>query len=124
MQELSVSEGLAKAMALPGVKGVMLADYNSGMVLGKEGGGLDLDIAAAGNTQVVRAKLVTMQELNLDDEIEEILICLRREYHVLIPIPDKQLFFYVVLNRDKNLASARYGARDIFKQVNTDWTAL
>jgi hypothetical protein len=42
------------------------------------GGGkyLDLDVAAASNTEVIRAKMRTMESLRLDDTIEDILITL------------------------------------------------
>jgi hypothetical protein len=40
--------------------------------LGALGGGkyLDLDVAAAGNTEVIRAKMRTIESLRLDDTIE------------------------------------------------------
>ncbi len=42
---------------IDGFLGACLVDSESGMVLGKQStGALDLDLAAAGNTQVIRAK--------------------------------------------------------------------
>ena len=64
----------------------MIVDYDSGMSLGSVGGGLDLDVAAAGNTQVVRAKMETMSELGLEGNIEDILITLNDAYHVIRPL--------------------------------------
>lgn len=50
------------------------------MVLAQaRGGPVNLEIAAASNTEVVRAKLKTMKALNLQDNIEDILITLNRQ---------------------------------------------
>ena len=73
------------------------------------GGGIDLEIAAAGNTEVVRSKMRTMELLKTQDEIEDILITLGKQYHLLRPIKkEKGLFLYFVLDRGRaNLALAR-----------------
>src|SRR6478752_6244917 len=53
--------------SIEGAVGAALVDYTSGMALGTVGGGKDLDltVAAAGNTDVVRAKVRTMEMLGL-----------------------------------------------------------
>jgi hypothetical protein len=86
-----------------------LVDANSGMMLGSAGTGLDLDVAAAGNTEVVRSKIKTMKALNLKDEIEDILISLGKQYHIIRPVTKSPgLFFYLVLDKSRsNLALAR-----------------
>jgi len=92
-----------------GALAAAIVDSNSGMILESGGSGLDLELAAAGNTEVVRAKLKTMKSLGLQDTIEDILITLGKQYHILRPI-DKHdgLFIYVVLDKSKsNLALAR-----------------
>ncbi|MFF2661599.1 hypothetical protein ACFVUH_30080, partial [Kitasatospora sp. NPDC058032] len=64
---------LKQAMTtIEGAIGAALVDYNSGMALATlDGpGGLDLNVAAAGNTDVVRAKMRTMDMLGLTDGIE------------------------------------------------------
>jgi hypothetical protein len=54
----------------------MLGRLGQRQSLGQLGRGkcLDLDVAAAGNTEVVRAKMRTIESLRLDDTIEGILI--------------------------------------------------
>ena len=60
---------LKESMTIEGGLGVALVDYTSGMALGVVGGGKDLDltVAAAGNTDVVRAKLRAMEMLGLTE---------------------------------------------------------
>ena len=75
--ETALKEALT---SIEGATGAALVDYTSGMALGTMGGSksFDLNVAAAGNTDVVRAKLRTMEHLGLKDEIEDILITLVR----------------------------------------------
>ena len=56
---------LKEMMAIDGALGAVVVDYNSGMALGALGGSKDLDlqVAAAGNTEVVKAKMRTMESL-------------------------------------------------------------
>jgi predicted regulator of Ras-like GTPase activity (Roadblock/LC7/MglB family) len=110
-----LKESMSEVMSVDGAMAVAIVDSNSGMMLGSEGSGVDLDVAAAGNTEVVRAKMKTMKALKLNDEIEDILISLGRQYHIIRPVASKPgLFFYVVLDRNKaNLAMARRKVLDI-----------
>jgi hypothetical protein len=110
---MNIDTALKEAMSITGAVGVALVDYESGMSLGTGGGGewLDLEVAAAGNTEVVRAKLRVMSSLALNDTIEDILITLHRQYHLirLINTSRNSLFLYLVLDRERaNLALARH----------------
>jgi hypothetical protein len=111
----SVTESIAELLKIDGGIACAVVDANSGMVLGKDGTGVNLDIAAAGNTEVVRAKLKTMKSLGIKDKIEDILITLNTQYHIIRPIVDKPgLFIYLVLDKAKaNLAMARYKVNEI-----------
>jgi hypothetical protein len=105
-------EALATLMELDGVLGVCIVDSNSGMMLGSAGGSasFNLEVAAAGNTEVVRSKRKTMRSLGLNDPIEDVLITLGRQYHLLRPLRSNDaLFIYIALDRSKaNLAFARH----------------
>ncbi|MGW5722493.1 hypothetical protein ACWEVP_40415 [Amycolatopsis sp. NPDC003865] len=116
---MTIELALKEAMSIPGALGATLVDYDSGMSLGSAGGGewLDLDVAAAGNTEVVRAKLRVMASLGLDDAIEDILITLHRQYHLIRPLTargNSTLFLYLALDRERaNLALARHSLKRI-----------
>lgn len=105
--------------SIDGVLGVALVDCSSGMALGVIGGGKDLDltVAAAGNTDVVRAKLRTMEMLGLKDEIEDILITLGSQYHLIRLLKGRGsagLFLYLALDKTRaNLAMARHQLKKI-----------
>jgi len=113
----NVEDSLKEAMTITGSVGVALVDFGSGMTLGTAGGGpnLNLEVAAAGNTEVIRAKLKTMQSLGLDDRIEDILISLGGQYHLIRILSKHQgLFMYLALLRDgSNLALARHKLQTI-----------
>ncbi|VTU19129.1 hypothetical protein SRS16CHR_02370 [Variovorax sp. SRS16] len=110
----SIEQSLSQAMSIDGAMCAALVDSNSGMVLGQAGSGVDIELAAAGNTEVVRAKMRTMQSLKLNDSIDDILITLGKQYHIIRPIASNAgLFFYIVLDKARaNLALARRKVQD------------
>ncbi len=105
----TINDSLQQLMATDGALACAVVDYGSGMLLGAAGGGIDLELAAGGNTEVMRSKLKTMQMLGLDDSIDDILITLGKQYHLLRPLARaNDLFAYYVLDKSKaNLALAR-----------------
>lgn len=88
-----------------------IVDSSSGMTLAVDGGGesFNIEMAAAGNTDVVRKKRDVMKKLKLNDKIEDILISLQKQYHLIRPLESNDaLFIYVALDRSKaNLGMAR-----------------
>jgi len=105
----NINESLQELMSLDGAMGGCIVDYMSGMVLGMTGGGVDLELAAAGNSQVVKAKVATMKSLGIKGEIEDMLITLESQLHIIRPTASHEgLFIYLVLDKSKaNLALAR-----------------
>ena len=106
---------------IDGFVGACLVDSDSGMVLGMAGGqALNLDMAAAGNTEVVRAKRKTMKALALADRIEDILISLGSQYHLIRPLDSNDaLFIYLALDRQRsNLGMARMELKQFEKTLN------
>ena len=102
---------LQRLTELDGFIGASIVDSKSGMMLDSSGGGaINLELAAAGNSEVLRAKYKTMGTLGLEDTIEDILITLGGQYHLLRPFAKQRaLFVYLVLDKSKaNLAMGRH----------------
>ncbi|WP_112467812.1 hypothetical protein [Streptomyces triticisoli] len=118
--EVSLKEMMA---AVEGALGAAVVDYTSGMALGTLGGGKDLDltIAAAGNTDVIRAKVRTMEQLGLQSQIEDVLITLGSQYHLIRLVTGRNgngLFLYLVLDKGRsNLAMARHQLKRVEEQL-------
>ena len=116
----NTKETLPKLMEIDGCLGCCIVDSNSGMMLASSGGGaINLELAAAGNTEVVRAKRKTIKALGLNDAIEDILITLGLQYHLLRPLrTNDSLFIYVALDKSKaNLAMARHALANVERDL-------
>jgi hypothetical protein len=120
---LSIDAALKEMMSVEGALGAALVDYGSGMSLGEVcvSKDLDLTVAAAGNTEVVRAKMRTMEMLRMNDAIEDILITLGRQYHLIRPLTSRAgagLFLYLALEKARaNLALARHQIRTVSENI-------
>ena len=120
----NIETSLKEAMTIEGAIGVALVDFTSGLTLGVMGGGatMDMNVAAAGNTDVVRAKMRTLEMLGLDDTIEDILITLDTQYHLIRLLKgrggNEALFLYLALSKSRaNLGLARHQLRKIESEL-------
>jgi hypothetical protein len=115
----NIKQTLDEILTIDGAMCAAIVDANSGMMLGSAGTGLDLEVAAAGNTEVVRSKMKTMRALGLNDVIEDMLITLGKQYHIIRPLARKEgVFIYCVLDKQRaNLAMARRKVQDVDKDL-------
>ncbi len=117
----NVKATLKSLESVDGFIAAAIVDAASGMTLGITGGNdkFDIEVAAAMNTEVVKAKMNAADKLKLDDSIEDILITLSSQYHIIRPMRSRPtVFFYLALTRDKsNLAMARMNLRDAESQI-------
>ncbi|MCF3102382.1 hypothetical protein IPZ58_12420 [Streptomyces roseoverticillatus] len=101
----TVETALERALAIGGATGVAIVDFQQRRVLGwlDRGSGLDMDKVAYGDSDVMRAKLYTLELLGYPpDSVADILITLDEELHMIRPLPrlrEGGIFIYLVLDR-------------------------
>ena len=107
---------------LPGLVAIAVVDITSGMALASHTNSpsLNPETAAAYNTEVVKQKQKAMSALKLSGEnIEDILITLTNQLHLIKLAHNGTKFIYLVVNsRETNLAIAREVLRASADQLN------
>ena len=119
-QTLDIQDSLEEIMNIDGAVGAAIVDYENGMTLGTIGGhNLDMELAGAGNTEVVRAKKNIIHDLGIDEEIEDILISLDDQYHLIRMCNNHEdVFIYLAIDRSEgNLGLARRSIDKIDKKL-------
>jgi len=106
----NIESALDELISINGALATAVVDWESGMTLGTRSmGGFDIELAAAGNSEVVKAKMATMKSTHLNGQIKDILITLTDQMHIITMVGvHPELFLYVALDSSKaNLALAR-----------------
>lgn len=94
---------------IPGFIAASLVDLESGMTLGARSARSDFDLTAASayNSEMVKQKLKIMKALNLNTTLEDMLITLGDQLH-LIKLVGPGIFVYLAADRaSSNLAIVR-----------------
>jgi predicted regulator of Ras-like GTPase activity (Roadblock/LC7/MglB family) len=110
----SLEEVLQKLLSFDGAMCVAVVDSESGMILGKAGSGVEIDLAAAGASVILRARLASIKALGSDEQIDDVLISTTSQVQIIHPLPSNpSIFTYLIGDKSKSsLAMARYKATE------------
>ncbi len=111
---MSYPEALDDLLQIDGALGAAVVDADTGMVLAQRGGTVDLESASAATTEIVRAQGRALKMLSLQDDIDDILVTLTTQHHLIRPVrSNPQHFLYLVLDRSRaHLPVARIRMQD------------
>lgn len=121
----NIKESIENALSIDGTIGAAIGDWGTGFSLGQASlngnvfSEAKLEQAIALNAEVIKAKNRARDGLQIASPIEDILITLKDQYH-LIRICElmEGVFFYLVMDREKaNLGLARIKLRHIEKSL-------
>lgn len=116
-REMNVpATSISDTSKIAGFIGACLVDSETGMLLASEGGGkLDMEAVAALNTNFIKAKLTAIEQLGLNQKLEDILITLEHQVHLIRPLDkNREIFVYVALDKKaSNLGMARRQLKEL-----------
>jgi len=112
LSRLERADGFLGAALVDLEKHACVASVDHGSMSGLEALGL-------GHVDLVQAKRRVIRDLELDDELEDIVISLGREYHLLRLCRSRpRYYFFLTLDRSRaNLAMARYLLSDVERDI-------
>jgi hypothetical protein len=115
----SLEEALEKLLSFDGALCVAVVDSETGMILGKAGSGMEIDLAAAGASVILRARLASTKALGTNEKIDDLLITLTSQIQIIHPLPSNpSIFTYLIGDKSKaSLAMARYKATEADLQI-------
>jgi len=110
----SLDTVLEKLLSFDGALCVAVVDSETGMTLGSAGSGVDIDLAAAGASGILRARLASAKALGGKEEIDDVLISLTSQVQIIHPLPrNPTIFTFLIGDRAKSsLAMARFKAAE------------
>jgi predicted regulator of Ras-like GTPase activity (Roadblock/LC7/MglB family) len=120
VKQSSLNDDLQKMLSFDGAMCAALVDSDSGMVIGQAGSGIEMEQAAAGASMILRARRATVKALALPDHIDDLLVTLTTQLHIIRPLTKKPtIFIYLVVDRSKaSLAMARYKANEADGEID------
>jgi len=115
----SLEAVLEKLLSFDGAMCVAVVDSETGMILGKAGSGVDIDLAASGASVILRARLASIKALGGDEKIDDVLISLSSQVQIIHPLPrNPTIFTYLIGDKAKSsLAMARFKAAEADLQI-------
>jgi len=120
-----IRDCLQEILTVSGALAVGVGNWNTGQCLFKEGlnkGDFPtskIDSAVDLNSEVIRAKQRAVAALELDDNIDDILISLTRQWHLMRLLQVEGYFLYLALDRSKaSIASAGLKLRQANRKLS------
>lgn len=116
----NVRDNLSRLERVDGFLGAALYDIDAGVcVSAVDAGAGEVERVVAGHVELLEAKRRTISKMQLEDQLEDIVITLGRQYHLLRLCRRRpQLFFFLTLDRSRaNLAMARYLLSDVERDI-------
>lgn len=115
----SLEAVLEKLLSFDGAMCVAVVDSETGMILGKAGSGVDMDLAASGASVILRARLASIKALGGEEKIDDVLISLSSQVQIIHPLPrNPTIFTYLIGDKAKSsLAMARFKAAEADLQI-------
>ena len=109
-----LEEVLEKLLSFDGAMCVAVVDSESGMILGKAGSGVEMDLAAANASVILRARLASTKATGTEEKIDDLLISLTSQVQIIHPLPNNpSIFTYLIGDKSKSsLAMARFKATE------------
>jgi predicted regulator of Ras-like GTPase activity (Roadblock/LC7/MglB family) len=110
----SLENVLETLLSFDGALCVAVVDSDSGMILGKAGSGIEMDLAAANASVILRARLASTKALGTKEKIDDMLISLSSQVQIIHPLPSNPtIFTYLIGDKSKSsLAMARFKATE------------
>jgi predicted regulator of Ras-like GTPase activity (Roadblock/LC7/MglB family) len=105
---------------LTGFVGAAVVDSETGLVLGRiSADGRDLEAAAAGSMELVRAARRMVHSLESEDDVEDVLVTLSEQYHLARTVEKSPaIFLYLWLDRrTSNLGLARITLKQVEEAI-------
>lgn len=102
---------ISTLLCIKGIIAAAIVDYESGMIMesGRNNTDLDLEIIMAGGSNVLRAQKKLLCMINDKDNIQDIIITLKNQWHIICPCSQREnMFIYIVVDRSEgNLSWCR-----------------
>jgi hypothetical protein len=122
----TIRESINRALQIEGTLGIALGDWNTGFALGQSSlapeifSDAKLEQAIALNAEVIKAKNKARSGLQISSPIEDIVITLSDQYHMIRMCESLPgVFFYLVMKREgTNLGIARIKLREIERMLH------
>lgn len=107
-----ISDCLQEILTVNGALATGIGNWKTGQCLSKEGLNKadfptsKIETAVTHNSEVIRAKQRAAAALEFDDKIDDILISLTRQWHMMKLLKVEGYFLYIALDRSKSSISS------------------